>query len=113
MKITEDGINFLTTKSITKTEVRIIDEVLTGDRSRAIANRLNITEKTVKFHLTNIYRKLAVKNRPQLITSLGIYNKDIPSPYRETLKETVIPEAVPVLPTVTTASIVREVASTL
>jgi hypothetical protein len=32
-----------------------------------VAGQLFVTEKTVKFHLTNIYKKMSVKSRAQLI----------------------------------------------
>ena len=38
-----------------------------GVTNKEAANSLLITEKTVKFHLTNIYRKMSVKSRGQLI----------------------------------------------
>jgi DNA-binding NarL/FixJ family response regulator len=36
-----------------------------GLSNKAIGDELWITEQTVKFHLTNIYRKLGVENRTQ------------------------------------------------
>jgi DNA-binding CsgD family transcriptional regulator len=38
-----------------------------GKKSKVIADILCIHEKTVKFHLTNIYKKVAVTNRGELI----------------------------------------------
>jgi len=38
-----------------------------GLRNKEIADRLTITEGTVKIHLHNIYEKLGVTGRPQLI----------------------------------------------
>lgn len=35
--------------------------------NKEVANELFVTEKTVKFHLTNIYKKMQVKSRAQLI----------------------------------------------
>src|ERR1700743_1707843 len=35
--------------------------------NKEVASQLFVTEKTVKFHLTNIYKKMAVKSRAQLI----------------------------------------------
>lgn len=37
-----------------------------GLRNHQVADRLNISEKTVKLHLSNIYRKLGVSSRVQL-----------------------------------------------
>jgi len=38
-----------------------------GLSNKEVANQLFVTEKTVKFHLTNIYKKMNVKSRAQLI----------------------------------------------
>jgi DNA-binding NarL/FixJ family response regulator len=39
--------------------------VTRGLTNKAIAKELWITEQTVKFHLSNIYRKLGISNRTQ------------------------------------------------
>ena len=36
-----------------------------GLSNQSIGKELWVTEQTVKFHLTNIYRKLGVKNRTE------------------------------------------------
>ena len=41
--------------------------VLTGDDNKTIGNRLFISEKSVKAHLFNLFRKFNAKNRGQLI----------------------------------------------
>ncbi len=48
---------------LTDRECTILAGVARGLSNRAIGRELWVTEQTVKFHLTNIYRKLAVKNR--------------------------------------------------
>lgn len=48
---------------LTPREVELIRMVAEGLRNREIAERLCITEGTVKVHLHNIYKKLAVENR--------------------------------------------------
>jgi DNA-binding CsgD family transcriptional regulator len=44
-------------------ELEILELVAAGQTNREIAQRFWVTETTVKFHLTRIYRKLGVKNR--------------------------------------------------
>lgn len=44
-------------------EEEVLFALLTGKSNRQIADQLFVVEKTVKFHLTNIYRKLGVKSR--------------------------------------------------
>lgn len=46
-------------------ELEVLEAVATGLSNRKIAAELWVSEPTVKFHLTNIYRKLGVTNRTQ------------------------------------------------
>lgn len=48
-------------------ELEVAKVISTGITNQEAANQLFVTEKTVKFHLTNIYKKLKVKSRTQLI----------------------------------------------
>jgi DNA-binding NarL/FixJ family response regulator len=50
---------------LTEREVVILQAVARGLPNRAIGSELWVTEQTVKFHLTNIYRKLGVANRTE------------------------------------------------
>jgi DNA-binding NarL/FixJ family response regulator len=50
---------------ITEGELRVLEAVALGLSNKRIARDLGITQKTVKFHLTNIYRKLEVSNRTE------------------------------------------------
>jgi DNA-binding NarL/FixJ family response regulator len=49
--------------SLTERESAILEAVAAGNRTAEISKELWISEHTVKFHLTNIYRKLEVSNR--------------------------------------------------
>ena len=53
--------------NLTKREVRILKLVASGNSNREIADRLFVSEKTVKNHLNHIYRKLGAKNRAQAV----------------------------------------------
>lgn len=46
--------------------------VVTGNTNKEVASALNIAEKTVKFHCTNIFQKLNVKSRAQLIVAVKV-----------------------------------------
>jgi two-component system, NarL family, response regulator DevR len=50
---------------LTKRESEILALVADGSANAEIARRLWVTEQTVKFHLSNIYRKLEVSNRTE------------------------------------------------
>jgi two-component system, NarL family, nitrate/nitrite response regulator NarL len=51
-------------------EKQIVDRVLKGNSNKEVAMELNITERTVKAHLTAIYRKTKTKNRFDLSIKL-------------------------------------------
>jgi DNA-binding NarL/FixJ family response regulator len=50
---------------LTRRELEILKLVAEGHSNAALARMLWITEQTVKFHLSNIYRKLEVTNRTE------------------------------------------------
>jgi DNA-binding NarL/FixJ family response regulator len=50
---------------LTDRELVIVRAVARGLSNEAIAKELWVAEQTVKFHLTNIYRKLEVSNRTE------------------------------------------------
>ena len=57
----------LQSAGLTKSEIPVVELVIQGLRSKEVAALLFVTEKTVKFHLTNIYKRLGINNRSQLI----------------------------------------------
>jgi DNA-binding NarL/FixJ family response regulator len=48
---------------LTDRERQILERVAVGDSNKEIGERLNLTEKTVKHHVSNILQKLQVRNR--------------------------------------------------
>jgi DNA-binding NarL/FixJ family response regulator len=48
-------------------ELSILEALESGGSNREIAERLFVAEQTVKFHLTNIYRKLGVSSRTEAV----------------------------------------------
>jgi DNA-binding NarL/FixJ family response regulator len=50
---------------LTKREVEILQLVAEGYSNSQLAKMLWVTEQTVKFHLSNVYRKLEVANRTE------------------------------------------------
>ena len=55
-----------TARILTPRELEIVNMVAQGLRNKAIAERLSITEGTVKIHLHNIYEKVKVDGRLEL-----------------------------------------------
>jgi DNA-binding NarL/FixJ family response regulator len=50
---------------LTKRELEILAIAAEGTGNKQIAQRLWVTEQTIKFHLSNVYRKLDVANRTE------------------------------------------------
>lgn len=57
--------------SLTQREHEIAEHVENGDTNRQIAESLAITERTVKAHLSEIFRKLGIANRLKLVLILA------------------------------------------
>jgi DNA-binding NarL/FixJ family response regulator len=55
----------LKARALTHREVEVFDLLGIGASNRQIAQELNITERTVRFHITAILAKLAVTNRAE------------------------------------------------
>jgi DNA-binding NarL/FixJ family response regulator len=52
---------------LTDREIAILTELASGKSNDEIAKELWVTQQTVKFHLTNVYRKLGAKNRADAV----------------------------------------------
>ena len=50
---------------LTRKELEVLRLLAEGHSNAELASTLSVTEKTVKFHLSNIYRKLNVANRTE------------------------------------------------
>lgn len=59
---TADGLSELTNR-----ELEILRLVGRGQTNKCVAKELNISDKTVKYYMTNIMRKLQVQNRTQAV----------------------------------------------
>ena len=55
----------LAARQLTRRELEILRFVAEGHSNGGLAKMLWVTEQTVKFHLSNIYRKLDVANRTE------------------------------------------------
>ncbi len=52
---------------LTPRETEVLTHVVRGRPNQEIATRLSVTEKTIKFHVSSILTKLAVRSRAELI----------------------------------------------
>jgi DNA-binding NarL/FixJ family response regulator len=73
-----------TLSSLTSRELEILQLVVAGYTNKAIAAEISISEKTVEFHLDNIYTKLGVRTRLMagiwaLQQGLAVETREIPS----------------------------------
>ncbi|MDG3577953.1 response regulator transcription factor [Rhizobium sp. YJ-22] len=50
---------------LTTREVQILDLLCKGTQNKIIADKLNLSENTVKVHVRNIYKKMNVRNRTE------------------------------------------------
>lgn len=53
--------------NLTAAEIKILNHLLNGDSNKTIARRLDISDRTVKAHLTSIFRKTGIKDRLHLV----------------------------------------------
>ena len=51
---------------LTLRELEVVERVVTGHRNREIALELGISENTVKFHLSKVFRQLNIRSRAEL-----------------------------------------------
>lgn len=73
-----------TLSSLTPREVEILRLLLAGYTNKAIAFEIYVSEKTVEFHLDNIYTKIGVRTRLMagvwaLQQGLLVETREIPS----------------------------------
>lgn len=59
------GIN--QSPKISPTEIAVLENVKLGLSNKEIAQKLFVCEKTVKFHLTSIYKKMGVRSKFALL----------------------------------------------
>ena len=62
-------------KELTPTEKMIYNFYLEGKTTKEIMEHLNIKENTLKYHNKNIYSKLGVSSRKQLVEIANLLNK--------------------------------------
>lgn len=56
---------------LTAGQKRTVELIMRGYTNKQTAELMHVLEKTVKFHLGNVNKKLRVKSKPQLFAFLG------------------------------------------
>lgn len=56
---------------LSKREQEVVQLLLEGKSNKLIASALSVSDRTVEFHLTNIYAKFDVNSRMELVLKLG------------------------------------------
>lgn len=62
-----EGYSYLEEKGITRREYQLIQMVMAGNSNRQISDSLGITLRTVETHISNIFNKLGVNRRSELV----------------------------------------------
>ena len=58
-------------QALSAREKEVVDLLLKGKSNKLIASALGISDRTVEFHLKNVFHKLQVASRTELILKLG------------------------------------------
>ena len=64
--------NYLQLKGLSKRESEVVILVVQGLTNKQVADKLCVAEKTVKFHLTNVYKRMNISRRSEIIWSLPL-----------------------------------------
>lgn len=65
-----DRESYKTLSNLTQREIEVVEHIYNGEDNLTISNTLHISVRTVKAHLTAIFRKLNVQDRFQLVVYL-------------------------------------------
>ena len=81
-------------ESLTRRESKVLDLIAEGLRNKEIADRLYITERTVKFHVSSLLHKLDAGNRTEAVAianQRASSNRPADEPVPPYSRETVLP----------------------
>ena len=66
----------LQNKGLTKREIEVVQISLTGGTNKSASEKLFVEEKTIKFHLTNINKKMGASSRYEVLKYCFSYMMD-------------------------------------
>lgn len=78
MEITKSGYDYLKAMKFSKRQTEVIVNVLKHDSNRDIGKAMFVHEKTVKWHLTRIYKRLNINSRYGLMRVMAPHTRAIP-----------------------------------
>jgi len=67
-KLLQAGHSVGSSVKLTRREEEVLGGILRSQANKEIASTLNLSERTVKFHVSNIYQKLGVDSRVAAVT---------------------------------------------
>ena len=82
-------------QGLSKRESEVVMLVVQGLTNKQVADQLCVAEKTVKFHLTNVYKRMKIRRRSEIIWSLPI------AEFRERIKNKEISQRTTSIPSST------------
>lgn len=68
--------DFLNSKNLSDREIDVVNLMVKGHTNREIGEKLFVSEKTIKFHNTNIFKKFGVLNRTKVMAECIPYLVD-------------------------------------
>jgi DNA-binding NarL/FixJ family response regulator len=57
---------YLKSRGLTAREIQVAEHVCTGAMNKVVGEKLFVSEKTIKYHMTNIFKKLNIRCRSEL-----------------------------------------------
>jgi DNA-binding NarL/FixJ family response regulator len=67
-EIASEMAEFAADDSLTAREIQVLQQVATGNANKMIADKLSISEDTVKAHMKSILSKLSANDRTHAVT---------------------------------------------
>lgn len=86
----------LRTAGLSNREIDVVKLVIKGFSNKQVGNELCIAEKTVKFHLTHVYKNLSIKSRAELIVWCFSHLNFVESPHAPLNTSSPVTETIPV-----------------
>jgi DNA-binding CsgD family transcriptional regulator len=88
-KLLQSGKSVRSQVSLTRREEEVLSGLMNSLANKEIASNLNLSERTVKFHVSSLLAKFRVRGRMELVReasrqSVGAMHMPVPVPTRET-----------------------------